>query len=155
MRQIDEVYSRLSDSTSEYYCGSACFLSLIPLCQYYQTVLDEELRENFFLLIEASEKLSYEDAFLFEMSKKETYTDKELDRISSVFESYITLIENLTDVVSCISETKTKKLFKDTLIFVSRLCQQNAAHFFTVENVPEQLIYLINSALAEIRRNYE
>ena len=53
------------------------------------------------------------------------------------------------------NEHVIEKIFKDYLIFISRLCRYNCAYFYEVTDVPENVLTIINSALIEIQRDYK
>lgn len=154
MNESDEVYYKLDDVKSKYYCGSACFLTLIALCHFYNDKIDGVKRE-FSIIEENAEELMKEDAELFSLTKKAELSTSEWKFLDSVIKKYAEVIENLNDVLNIIRDEKVEQLFKDYLIFISRLCRYNCAHFFEVINVPENVIATINTALIAIQRDYK
>lgn len=154
MKKIDEVYELLGIDESSYFCGSSCFCSLLPLCQYYKEQ-NAELSEELETIYKYASKLVEEDNALFALTKKSELTDDDWKNIGDIFEDYIHVISSLSDVIPAIADVDLKKLFKDDLIFISRLFLDNSSHFFDREDLPEDIRTLMNIALAEIRRDYE
>lgn len=154
MKELDEIFYKLDDVSSKYYCGSACFLSLIALCHFYKDKI-AGVKTEFSLIEKKADLLMKNDAELFSLTRKKEISTFEWEFVGEAISDYGSVIANLNDILNVIHDDKIEKIFKDYLIFISRLCRYNCAYFYEVTDVPENVLTIINSALIEIQRDYK
>jgi hypothetical protein len=153
---LDKKIEELSSTSSPYYCGSACFLSLLFLVREILSSSEKSMKKEFSYLEELILSLYEEDNILFGLSRKEELTDKELDDIETFFSDYASLIDSLTQLVDvCISAKKERyvPLLNIKKNFIITLAFENIDVFSKRDDMKESFSRVSNDIFIASKRN--
>lgn len=153
---LDKKIEELSSTSSPYYCGSACFLSLLFLVREILSSSEKSMKKEFSYLEELILSLYEEDNILFGLSKKEELTDKELDDIETILSDYASLIDSLTQLVDvCISAKKERyvPLLNIKKGFIITLAFENIDVFSKRDDMKESFNRISNDVFNASKRN--
>ena len=153
---LDKKIEELSSTSSPYYCGSACFLSLLFLVREILSSSEKSMKKEFSYLEELILSLYEEDNILFGLSRKEELTDKELDDIETFFSDYASLIDSLTQLVDvCISAKKERyvPLLNIKKNFIITLAFENIDVFSKRDDMKESFSRVSNDVFIASKRN--
>ena len=140
-QKLDSIVMQLEASDSSYFCGSACFVSLIPLLQAIdETSVDFE--EAFPKIRSLTEKLIPEDGRLFElaMKKSDHYDEAEWNTIIAIISDYASFLDDLKELIEFCKDTGKKSflpVLESDCLFLCSLLRKSLIVFYDKEEQPE------------------
>ena len=154
MKKKDTIYQGLYDVDSDYFAGSACFLSLVPIlkCLEKDMLYFQEAFDGIYDLID---RLIEEDGRYFSLSlKKERLSEKEWKEVLSITQDYALFLDMLSEMLSVLPESGLERyvpLLKEKFLFLAHLAQGSLSSFYEMEEIPEEFFPIANACLAAIR----
>ena len=154
MKNKEEIMLGLNEVDSDYYAGSACFLSLIPILKSLESCM-LYFKEAFPDIYGVIDKLIIEDGIYFKLSlKKDKLEDEEWKQVLTITSDYAILLDTLNEMKEVLNESGLERyvpLIQEKFILLSHLCQSSLSSFYEMEGAPEEFFQVANGALTAIR----
>lgn len=152
---IDKKTEDLASLSSPYYCGSACFLSLLFIIKEVLSSSKKDMRKSFSDIEEVTLSLYENDCLLFALSKKEELSEEELNVIEKTLSDYAILIEKTAQLISiCKKAGKERyvRLLETKKKFIVALAYENINVFSERKDMKESFLRVRNDVFVASKR---
>lgn len=137
MKKNQDKLELLGNTETPYFCGSAVFLSLVPLLLSLEKEI-QNYKEAYPDLMKINQRLFDEDPVLFDLSKKkETYTKEEWITVLQSLEDYGEEIRQLSSLCSLCQISKREdyvSFLKSDIHFLKGILQDTLAILYERED---------------------
>ena len=157
MKSEEELLIETGDKESSSYCGTAVFLSLLPLLDELTetTIGFEEGFGGTKLLIL---RLAEEDGKFFALSKQKEISASQWDELINIIADYGEIIGTISEILMFLHEIEReeekKELTKD-FIFLSHLLSSDLSPLYERTDQPKEFFSTAAMSLAEIQEEIQ